>query len=100
MSLAFAELDRRLTPMGEISLRHDHLDTTGQVFAACAAHVVTFPNHHTGRDASNTVYVAAGASNGRGRSGSLGLRPDQAAQGPGTWPGPPAVSVALWVRRR
>ncbi|MEX2293837.1 MAG: hypothetical protein WD691_08640 [Acidimicrobiales bacterium] len=31
-----------------------------QVFAACAAQVATFPNHHTGRDASNTVYVASG----------------------------------------
>jgi spermidine synthase len=38
----------------------DFLATVRQVFAACAAHVVTFPNHHTGRDASNTVYVATG----------------------------------------
>lgn len=39
----------------------DYLATVGQVFDACAAHVVTFPNHHTGSDASNTIYIAAGA---------------------------------------
>jgi spermidine synthase len=31
-----------------------------QAFERCDAHVVTFPNHHTGRDAANTVYVATG----------------------------------------
>jgi spermidine synthase len=34
------------------------LGSLAEVFATTAAHVVPFPNHHTGETASNTVYVA------------------------------------------
>lgn len=60
-------LAARLQPGGVFALWSDaprddgYLAVVGQVFAGCAAHVVTFPNHHTGHDASNTVYVASGA---------------------------------------
>ena len=36
----------------------DFLAVLAQVFATTAAHVVPFPNHHTGGTSSNTVYVA------------------------------------------
>ena len=38
----------------------DYLATVRQVFAECTAHVVAFPNIHTGGDAANTIYVAGG----------------------------------------
>lgn len=34
------------------------LEVLGRVFPTTAAHVVAFPNHHTGGTSSNTVYVA------------------------------------------
>jgi len=40
----------------------DYLAVAGQVFASTEAHVVTFPNPHTGGDATNTIYVSTGAS--------------------------------------
>ena len=42
----------------------EFLAVAAAVFATAEAHVVTFPNHHTGRDASNTVYVASGPPTG------------------------------------
>ena len=36
----------------------DFLAVLAQAFATTAAHVVAFPNHHTGGTSSNTVYVA------------------------------------------
>jgi spermidine synthase len=57
-------LAERLHPGGVFALwsdappDDDFLAVAEQCFRSCAAHVVTFPNHHTGRDASNTVYVA------------------------------------------
>lgn len=36
----------------------DFAGVLGEVFAATAAHVVTFPNPFTGQEAANTVYVA------------------------------------------
>lgn len=40
----------------------DYLAVVAQVFTSCDAHVVSFPNPHTGGEASNTIYVATGAS--------------------------------------
>jgi spermidine synthase len=59
-------LDRlagRLHPGGVFALWSDTPDagflaTAREVFRTCDEHVVTFPNHHTGRDAMNAVYVA------------------------------------------
>jgi spermidine synthase len=39
----------------------DYLATVAQVFTSNEAHVVRFPNPHTGGEASNTIYVASGA---------------------------------------
>ena len=39
----------------------DFLAVVAEVFASCEAHVVTFPNVHTGGTAANTIYVATGA---------------------------------------
>ena len=39
----------------------DYLGDVAQVFASSEVHVVTFPNLHTGAEASNTVYVATNA---------------------------------------
>jgi spermidine synthase len=36
----------------------EFLPVLGSVFATAAAHVVPFPNHHTGGESTNTVYVA------------------------------------------
>lgn len=36
----------------------DFLAVLRAVFATAQAHVVPFPNHHTGQDSTNTVYVA------------------------------------------
>jgi spermidine synthase len=55
-----------LAPGGVFALWSDdapddaHLAVVAEVFARCDAHVVRFPNHHTGGESSNTVYVAAG----------------------------------------
>lgn len=57
-------LAERLHPGGVFGLWSDDPPDDGfvavaeEVFARCTPHVVTFPNHHTGRDAANTVYVA------------------------------------------
>lgn len=54
----------RLHPEGVFALwsddppDSDFMDKARQVFASCEAHVVTFPNLHTGGEAANTVYVA------------------------------------------
>jgi len=59
-------LAARLHPGGVFALWSDappdadFVATLEQVFAAVEAHVVPFPNHHTGREATNTVYVAVG----------------------------------------
>jgi spermidine synthase len=55
----------RIHPDGVFALWSDappddtFLSVAGAVFGRCVAHVVSFPNHHTGRDATNTVYVAS-----------------------------------------
>jgi spermidine synthase len=57
-------LAARLHPGGVFALwsddppDDDFLAVARQAFVSCEPHVVTFPNHHTGTDASNTVYVA------------------------------------------
>jgi spermidine synthase len=57
----------RLEPGGVFALwsddppDEDYLAVAEQVFASCEAHVVRFPNPHTGGEAANTVYVASGA---------------------------------------
>lgn len=56
-------LAARLHPGGVFALWSDSSDedflrTARTVFRHCQEHVVSFPNHHTGRDATNTVYVA------------------------------------------
>lgn len=57
-------LAQRLHPGGVFGLWSDDPPDDGfvavaeEVFARCTPHVVAFPNHHTGRDAANTVYVA------------------------------------------
>jgi len=54
----------RLRPGGVFALWSDDppdeqfLDVLAQAFATSTAHVVAFPNHHTGGTSSNTVYVA------------------------------------------
>ena len=59
-------LAERLHPGGVFALWSDaapddsYLGTMAQVFPSATAHIVTFSNHHTGRDASNTIYLAAG----------------------------------------
>lgn len=59
-------LAERLEPDGVFALwsddppDDDYLATCGRVFASCDAHVVRFPNPHTGGDAANTIYVASG----------------------------------------
>jgi spermidine synthase len=56
----------RIGPAGVFALWSDdppdeaYLAVAEQVFASCDAHVVTFPNPHTGGEAANTVYVASG----------------------------------------
>lgn len=40
----------------------DFVRDLGEVFATVAAHVVAFPNVHTGADAFNTVYVATASA--------------------------------------
>ncbi len=57
-------LAERLHPGGVFALWSDdppdgdYLAVAGQVFASTEAHVVTFPNLHTGHEASNTVYIS------------------------------------------
>lgn len=53
----------RLRPGGVFGLWSDRPDddflaTARSVFASCIPHEVRFPNHHTGGEGSNTVYVA------------------------------------------
>lgn len=38
----------------------EFLTVARAAFTSVDAHVVTFPNHHTGHDASNTIYIATG----------------------------------------
>ncbi len=58
-------LAERLEPGGVFGLwsddppDDDHLVISRRVFASCDAHVVVFPNPHTGGQAANTVYVAS-----------------------------------------
>ena len=58
----------RLHPGGVFALWSDdppddeYLALATQVFATNEAHVVTFPNPHTGGDASNTIYISTGAT--------------------------------------
>lgn len=59
-------LRARLRPGGVFALWSDRTDeaflqTARTVFDRCDEHLVTFPNHHTGREASNAVYVATDA---------------------------------------
>lgn len=57
-------LAARLRPGGVFALwsdtdaDDDFLGAMAEVFGTCTAHTVAFANHHTGRDATNTVYVA------------------------------------------
>lgn len=56
-------LGERLHPGGVLGLwsdvpDDDFLTTARAVFATCEAHEVRFPNHHTGGEAANTVYIA------------------------------------------
>lgn len=57
----------RLQPGGVFALWSDdppddeYSAVARQVFAVNEAHVVTFPNPHTGGDASNTIYVSTGS---------------------------------------
>jgi spermidine synthase len=61
-------LAERLHPGGVFALwsddppDDDYLAVVSQIFGKHAAHVVTFPNPHTGGEASNTIYVATGAA--------------------------------------
>jgi spermidine synthase len=58
-------LAARLEPGGVFALWSDdapddgYLSAAAEVFARCEAHVVRFPNPHTGGEASNTIYVAS-----------------------------------------
>lgn len=59
----------RLHPAGVFALWSDGPDDGFQevadaVFGVCEAHEVRFPNHHTGGEASNTVYVARAPDRG------------------------------------
>jgi spermidine synthase len=56
-------LAERIRPGGVFGLWSDRPDdaflaTARSVFATCDAHEVRFPNHHTGGEGANTVYVA------------------------------------------
>ncbi len=58
-----ARLRDRIRPGGVFGLWSDRpdddfLDAARSVFARCDAHEVRFPNHHTGGEAANAVYVA------------------------------------------
>ena len=60
-------LARRLHPGGVFGLWSDipddaFLATARTVFATCDAHEISFPNHHTGGEAANTVYIARTAT--------------------------------------
>ncbi|NLD78203.1 MAG: spermidine synthase [Acidimicrobiales bacterium] len=57
----------RIRPGGVFALWSDQPDdtflaTARAVFASCDAHEVRFPNHHTGGEATNTIYLARTAS--------------------------------------
>lgn len=60
-------LTERLRPGGVFALWSDRPDddflaTARTVFASCDEHEIRFPNHHTGGDGVNTVYVARTAA--------------------------------------
>jgi len=61
-------LTDRLQPGGVFALwsddppDRDFITIVEEVFVSCEAHVVTFPNFHTGGEAANTVYVAKSTS--------------------------------------
>lgn len=60
-------LAQRIRPGGVFSLWSDRPDddflgTARGAFASCDTHEVRFPNHHTGGDGVNTVYVARTAT--------------------------------------
>ncbi len=62
-----ARLARRLRPGGVFGLWSDRPDdeflaAAREVFDECDAHEVRFPNHHTGGEGVNTVYVARTAA--------------------------------------
>lgn len=67
-------LAARLHPGGVFALWADDppdenfLAVARDVFTSCEAHVVTFPNFHTGGDAANTVYVAKAPSGVQARA--------------------------------
>jgi spermidine synthase len=58
-----ARLAERLQPGGVFGLWSDRPDddflaTARSVFTSCEEHEIRFPNHHTGGEGTNTVYVA------------------------------------------
>jgi spermidine synthase len=63
-----ARLATRIAPGGVFALwsddrpDDDYVAVVRTAFTTCDAHEVRFANHHTGGDAANTVYVAAGAA--------------------------------------
>jgi spermidine synthase len=62
-----SRLTDRLLPGGVFGLWSDQPDddflaTARTVFASCESHEVRFPNHHTGGEAANTIYLARAAS--------------------------------------
>lgn len=61
-------LSTRLVPGGVFGLWSDappdadFIGVVESVFVDCVAHVVRFPNHHTGEHSANTVYIATTAA--------------------------------------
>lgn len=66
-SEGLARVIERLHPGGVFALWSndppdaDFSATLGRVFATTAAHVVSFPNHYSGGESTNTIYVATRA---------------------------------------